>query len=763
MGTVVSIYDPIDIEKSKADSRSLIMPHQQDAVDAMTAYFNLENEKAGKSGVVVMPTGSGKTYTAVTWLLTQAIAQDYRVVWLVHRQELVEQTFREFRKQAPLLKESGKKRLRVLAVSGAHLSMSRANKADVYVCSIASVANKYGYRFVERMLGSAGKRKTIVVIDEAHHAVAANYQKVLNRIRDLCPMMVLLGLTATPVRMNESEQGRLMRLFNIDNNIHYGISVDGYVYSVTLKQLIESGFLAVPKHERIDTKIVGEIEYNLTEEDKAFFDRFGELSEQLKMQIAKSSARNQVIVKQYLENKKRYGKTLVFAVNQLHAQTLNDLFQKNGVSSDYAISSKPESQQTIEAFKDNKFDVLINVQMMTEGSDVPDIQTVFLTRETNSDSLLMQMIGRGLRGVKANGTEVAYIVAFHDVWDSFAHWLDPSVLRIIDVPPEPPIVGPNPDPPGIEPRDSTDEAKPKPPIVKPDPPITLTDLYLKLYTSIRASFTVESQVFTFPVGWYSLIDSAGVEAISGFAGYYMDILRQVTNDGKETREFTKIIHKLRFPLPMFLEDAFKKKKTTLVREFGLRDSAAKFPLLTHSTQTSHKLTETPITPKELEAYCRKMLKKIEVSPRTIEILLPDKGTVELSNLRRLFNLPRTNFEHHSINAACVEEGDLAYMLSRMGPDILSRHYTGFRSMSMLFNMRAVLERWYCQFTCAHEDTTQAVESTEVLQADGTVVRHASNGLALAHSLLEIKVPKGYILRVNVKAEYAANVQLFQKK
>lgn len=213
--------EPILIEKSIKDSRSLIMPHQQEAVDCMTQYYELDKDIPNRNGLIVMPTGSGKTYTAVTWLLSQGIAKGYRIVWLVHRQELVEQTFQEFYKQAPLLKGTGVKKLRVLPISGSrmHLRMSVATKADIYVCSIASVANKNGYRFIDRMLGAAGKRKVIVVVDEAHHAVAANYKKVIKRIETLNPNRVLLGLTATPTRMQESEQKQLQQMFNINHNL----------------------------------------------------------------------------------------------------------------------------------------------------------------------------------------------------------------------------------------------------------------------------------------------------------------------------------------------------------------------------------------------------------------------------------------------------------------------------------------------------------------------------------------------------------------
>lgn len=99
--TLLEMTEPINIDKS---TRDLIMPHQQNAVDALSEYFLLDKDMSDRNGLVVMPTGSGKTYTAVNWLLSEGVAKGYRIVWLVHRQELVEQTFQEFRKQAPLLK-----------------------------------------------------------------------------------------------------------------------------------------------------------------------------------------------------------------------------------------------------------------------------------------------------------------------------------------------------------------------------------------------------------------------------------------------------------------------------------------------------------------------------------------------------------------------------------------------------------------------------------------------------------------------------------
>lgn len=519
---LLEMNEPINIELSSADSRSLIMPHQQEAVDALSEYFHVKKDLPDRNGMLVMPTGSGKTYTAVTWLLSQGVANGYRVVWLVHRQELVEQTYREFRKQAPILKGTGIKKIRVLAVSGIHMKMSMASRADVYVCSIASIANKYGYRFIERMIGAAGKRKLILVVDECHHAVAANYQKAIKRMTVLNKNRILLGLTATPKRMQESEQRKLQQMFNINLNLRSKRSYHGYVYEVTLKQLLMSGYLAKPIYERVDTEIVGEVAYETTAEDEAYFQQFGELSEKLKNQIARSSARNQIIVRQYLENQKKYGKTLIFAVNQMHAETLYEEFKKAGIACDYAVSGRNDAQEVIRRFKNNQFDVLINVQILTEGSDVPDIKTVFLTRQTNSDSLLMQMIGRGLRGEKAGGTKEANIVAFHDTWNTFAHWLDPGALDIFEeekdeeepiLTEEKPEISPNEEMlkllEQIDQGYGSSSQNPDDKREQESAGIPERDLYLKLYRLMKVSLTKDNQLPVYPCGWFSVIDDNG--------------------------------------------------------------------------------------------------------------------------------------------------------------------------------------------------------------------------------------------------------------
>jgi hypothetical protein len=95
------------------------------------------------------------------------------------------------------------------------------------------------------------------------------------------------------------------------------------------------------------------------------------------------------------------------------------------------ISSK-ENKEKIAKFRSGEIEVLINVNILTEGTDVPNVQSIFLARPTVSSILMTQMIGRGLRGPKAGGTKEAYIVSFIDDWQNKVTWVNPEKLYIED-------------------------------------------------------------------------------------------------------------------------------------------------------------------------------------------------------------------------------------------------------------------------------------------------------------------------------------------
>jgi hypothetical protein len=141
----------------------------------------------------------------------------------------------------------------------------------------------------------------------------------------------------------------------------------------------------------------------------------------------------------YLAKQQEYGQTIVFAVNVVHAIQLSALFNKAKIKADFIVSdvkdaitgvtiSRAANEEKLEAYRNGELKVLINVNILTEGVDLPQTKTVFLARPTVSSILMTQMVGRALRGEAAGGTSKAYIVSFVDNWNEHIAWVNPESL-----------------------------------------------------------------------------------------------------------------------------------------------------------------------------------------------------------------------------------------------------------------------------------------------------------------------------------------------
>ena len=217
----------------------------------------------------------------------------------------------------------------------------------------------------------------------------------------------LLGLTATPVRANDEDEQRLSALF--DNKV---------IYQVTRRELTDKGILAAPAFETVKTQV--NLEKDFTPEDYKHLERFGEIGPDVLHRLAKNAHRNALIVEHYKKRKDTYGPTIVFAADTLHAHTLSEEFKKNGILADHVDYSRKNAQEIIERYREKrKPDVLVNVEMLTEGFDAPHTRTVFIARPTRSEGLLSQMVGRALRGRQSGGNDVAHLVTFLDTWEQF--------------------------------------------------------------------------------------------------------------------------------------------------------------------------------------------------------------------------------------------------------------------------------------------------------------------------------------------------------
>jgi superfamily II DNA or RNA helicase len=420
------------IQVNKGKNPRELYAHQNEAIKALD-----QKNKSPFEGLLVLPTGGGKTLTAVHWLLRNFIDKRKKVLWIAHRHELLDQAFETLKFSAYPSLLSDTERFRYRVISGDTNKHDRPVNIqptdDIIIASKDSLNSGLNYLTDNWVNHST---EILLVVDEAHHATAKTYRKLIDSIkqnfkdRGKADGFRMLGLTATPFRTDKSEQGLLKKVFP-----------DDIIFSEHLRTLITRGILAEPVFENLETEL--DFYKELTDRDIRSIEDFDKLPKKVAEKIAMSSIRNKRIVDHYVENREKYKPLLVFAVDIQHAIALNGLFKKRGINSDFVASkiidagtgatiSVKENSEKIKRFRAGKLEVLINVEMLTEGTDLPNVQTVFLTRPTTSTLLMTQMIGRALRGQKAGGTEKAYVVSFIDNWEDKINWVNPEKLTDID-------------------------------------------------------------------------------------------------------------------------------------------------------------------------------------------------------------------------------------------------------------------------------------------------------------------------------------------
>ena len=402
--------------------------HQKSAIEQLQTKITTSNKNLFE-GLLVLPTGGGKTLTIAYWIAKNYLDKNKKVLWIAHRHELLEQakgTFQERLAFQDIFKNKSSFNYRI--ISGIHDKPVSIKPTDDLIISSKDSLNTGFDHLNKNWL--KGNDEILLIIDEAHHSTAKTYRKLINNLKTKVDKFTMVGLTATPFRTSDNEKGLLAKVFS-----------DDIIYKVDLRTLITRGFLSEPNFEEIKTNY--DITSSLTEQEldnlKYFdIDRIGKATAKT---IAENKERNWIIVNQYKNNKSKYKQTLVFALNKDNAIALKALFTEAGVKSEFVLSSiqdkmtgvtisSKENKLKIDKFRKGEIEVLINVNILTEGTDLPNVQSIFLARPTKSSILMTQMIGRGLRGLKAGGTKEAYIVSFIDDWQNKVSWVNPEKLRI---------------------------------------------------------------------------------------------------------------------------------------------------------------------------------------------------------------------------------------------------------------------------------------------------------------------------------------------
>ena len=305
-----------------------------------------------RSVMAQMPTGTGKTYLLTAVIDSFVRANPKTKVWIVaHRRELVSQideTVRKFH--------------------------SYSSATSSLLSSVKAMSIQWLMRHYDEIEEEPG----MIVIDEAHHALAKTYKEMWERF----PKAKFLGLTATPCRLNGKG---FTDLFDV------------LVQSWDVPEFISKGRLATYdfvsiKSDGVTQRLIDSLQKRGADGDYQ--------NKEMDMLLNKKPSIERLY--QSLEEFGKDRKGIVYAINISHAQKITKLYQEHGVKA-IAIDSKTpatERQQDIEAFKKGDIQVLVNVDIFSEGFDCPDVEFVQLARPTLSLAKYLQMVGRGLRVAK---------------------------------------------------------------------------------------------------------------------------------------------------------------------------------------------------------------------------------------------------------------------------------------------------------------------------------------------------------------------------
>jgi len=416
------------IEARRNHSKKEPASHQAAALVHLLQWYR-SNPKPYAGGILVLPTGGGKTFTGVRFLCRNALSDGYKVLWLAHTHHLLDQAFHSLGEDVGQIAEP-KSSLNVRVVSGGigyYPVHTIKPEDDVVIATLQTITKAYKEKhpalgkFIDSSHG-----KLFIVFDEAHHAPAPSYRQLILKLREQCSKMAILGLTATPTYSDEEIKGWLAKLFP-----------QRIIYQVTARKLMSAGILSRPISEQLETHFVPDFDQREYQKWMGAFR--ADIPEDIINQLAENRQRNEYIAETYSNNRRKYGKTIIFADRWYQCEAISKLLKNRGVragtiyrhldadpgSADARNKRKAdENSRVLEAFRKGELDVVLNVRMLTEGTDVPDVNSVFITRQTTSKILLIQMVGRALRGPKFGGTAEANLVFFIDNWKQLITWAE---------------------------------------------------------------------------------------------------------------------------------------------------------------------------------------------------------------------------------------------------------------------------------------------------------------------------------------------------
>ena len=309
-------------------------------------------EEGFDKALVVAATGTGKTYLAVF------DSKNYnKILFVAHREEIIRQAAKSF------------KNIHNDKSVGFFYNGYKDTNKDMTFALVQTLGKK-------PYLNENYFKKDhfdYIIIDEFHHAVAGNYKRII----DYFTPKFMLGLTATPERLDSRDVFALC-----DYNT---------VYEIRLKEAINKGFLSPFRYYGIYDDTVNYDDISMRN------GRYDEKDLEDKLMINK---RAELVLKHY--RKYNSSRAVGFCSSRNHAEYMADYFTNHDVPSAAVYSGEQgeyteERKRAIHKLTTGELKVLFTVDMFNEGVDIPEIDTVLFLRPTQSPTIFLQQLGRGLR------------------------------------------------------------------------------------------------------------------------------------------------------------------------------------------------------------------------------------------------------------------------------------------------------------------------------------------------------------------------------
>jgi len=331
-----------------------LRPYQAQCLDRIRDSYG----RGARRLLVSLPTGTGKTVIFAAMPAFFMMKKRMRV--LAHREELLEQAAAKFAASAP-----------DLAVGIEQGARRAPADARIVLASVPTV----GREASQRLQRLDPDQFYLIVVDEAHHAVAATYRRVFAHFGLFAEdsRRLLVGFTATPRR---GDKHKLSEVF------------EEIAYARSLPEMVRDGYLCPIRGWRVHTSI------DLT----GVRMRHGDFVESELAATIDVPQRNRLVVDSYrrLAPGRR---AIVFCVNVAHVQALAAAFVKQGIAAAavWGAMTPGDRRDTLRRFSHGELSVLTNCNVLTEGFDEPRVDCVIMARPTQSSLLYAQMVGRGTR------------------------------------------------------------------------------------------------------------------------------------------------------------------------------------------------------------------------------------------------------------------------------------------------------------------------------------------------------------------------------